>query len=91
MYFFQQKGKKKSADLRALAESWGCKVLSLSELLKELRKLKPLPKKEDHSKKSPVVKGNTISGSWVNCVTSASDAIHPVLQKGVSYLVSLTL
>ena len=58
LFIFQQKGKKRSTDLRALAEGWGCKVLSLSELLKELRKLKPLPKKESPSKKSPVVKGN---------------------------------
>lgn len=54
-----QKGKKKSTDLRALAESWGCKVLSLNELLKELRKLKPLPKKEDTSKKSAGDKGSS--------------------------------
>ena len=58
VFIFQQKGKKRSTDLRALAEGWGCKVLSLSELLKELRKLKPLPKKESPSKKTPVVKGN---------------------------------
>ena len=58
VFIFQQKGKRRSTDLRALAEGWGCKVLSLSELLKELRKLKPLPKKGSPSKKAPVVKGN---------------------------------
>ena len=58
VFIFQQKGKRRSTDLRALAEGWGCKVLSLNELLKELRKLKPLPKKESPSKKAPVVKGN---------------------------------
>ena len=58
--FHAQQGKKKksSTDLRALAESWGCKVLSLSELVKELRRLKPLPKKDDVTKKNaPATKG----------------------------------
>ena len=47
-----QQGKKKSTDLRALAEKWGCKVLSLTELLKELRRLKPLPKTDEPKKKT---------------------------------------
>ena len=33
----------RKADLRTLARQWGCKVVTLDELLAELKKLKPLP------------------------------------------------
>ena len=45
-----------------MAESWGCKVLSLTELVKELRRLKPLPKKDEISKKNaPAAKGKKLA------------------------------
>ena len=33
----------RKADLKALALQWGCKVVTLEELLAELKRLKPLP------------------------------------------------
>ena len=33
----------RKADLQALAQQWGSKVVTLEELLAELKKLKPLP------------------------------------------------
>ena len=33
----------RKADLRALAQQWGSKVVTLEELLTELKRLKPLP------------------------------------------------
>ena len=33
----------RKADLEALARQWGCKVVTLDELLAELKRLKPLP------------------------------------------------
>ena len=32
-----------------MARKWGCKVIALNDLLKELKKLKPLPKKEERN------------------------------------------
>ena len=34
-------------DIVTLAAGWGCKVVQLGELLTELKKLKPLPRKEE--------------------------------------------
>ena len=36
----------RKADLRSLAQQWGCKVVSLEDLLAEIRRLKPLPSSE---------------------------------------------
>ena len=42
----KQKNTGKKVDIVAMATGWGCKVVQLEELLAELRRLKPLPKKE---------------------------------------------
>ena len=34
-------------DIVTLAAGWGCKVVQLGELLAELKKLKPLPRKDE--------------------------------------------
>ena len=34
-------------DIVTLAAGWGCKVVQLEELLAELKRLKPLPRKEE--------------------------------------------
>lgn len=43
----KQKNAGKKVDIVAMAAGWGCKVVHLEELLAELKKLKPLPKKEE--------------------------------------------
>lgn len=58
----------RKADLRALAQQWGCKVVTLDELLTEIKKLKPLPpaskssdtKSQDKSELRAVLLANTL-------------------------------
>ena len=48
LFFPAQKQKNtKKVDIVAMATGWGCKVVQLEELLAELKRLKPLPKKEE--------------------------------------------
>lgn len=52
-----KQGGKKSVDILEMAKSWNCKVVTLTELLKELKRLKPLPKREETSSRVGKGKG----------------------------------
>ena len=58
----------RKADLEALARQWGCKVVTLDELLTELKRLKPLPSAtskscdEDSQHNSELTEGSRTRG-----------------------------